>query len=70
MLKLQMKTMLVTFFVKGIIHFEFIPQGQSTKLIVWKYWSGYTKLCVENGLNFGPVIGFSTMTMLQHTKYC
>jgi hypothetical protein len=29
---------------------------QSTKLIAWKYWSGYVDLCVEKGLNFGPTI--------------
>jgi hypothetical protein len=34
----QMNTMLIAFFdIKGIYHFEFIPQGQSTKLITWKY---------------------------------
>jgi hypothetical protein len=48
MSKLQLQTMLITFFdLKGIVHFEFIPQGQSAKLITWKYLSGYMKLCVE-----------------------
>jgi len=41
-------TILVTFFdIKGIAHFEFIPQGQTSKLIIMcKYLSGYVKLCV------------------------
>jgi hypothetical protein len=56
-----MKTTLITFFdIKGIVPFEFILQGQSTSM----------KLCIENGLNFGPTIRFSTMTRLQLTKHC
>jgi hypothetical protein len=54
--KSQMETILITFFdTKGIAHFELIPQGQkqTTKLITGKCCSGYMKLCVEKGLNFG-----------------
>jgi hypothetical protein len=56
------------FDIKIIVHFEFIPQGQWTELIMWKYRSSYVKLCVDKGLNFAPTIGFSTMTMLRITR--
>jgi len=40
MSKSQMKTMLITFFdMNSSVHFELIPQDQSTKLIMQKYWS-------------------------------
>jgi hypothetical protein len=41
--------MLTNFFdIKGIVRFELIPQAkQSTKLIMWKYWSGYVKPRIE-----------------------
>jgi hypothetical protein len=71
--KSQIKVIIIIFFdVKDIVHFEFIPQGQSvsqsTKLIMWKYSSGYVKLCVETGQNFGPTTGFSIIKMLQLTR--
>jgi hypothetical protein len=38
------------------------------RLIMWKYWMGYVKLCIEKGMNFGPMIGFSTTTMRQQAR--
>jgi len=57
MSKSQTKTMLITSFeIKGIVRFGVIPQGQTAELIIWKYWNGWMKLCVEKGLNFCPSI--------------
>jgi len=63
-----MKAILITFFnIKCIVHFEFISQGQTVNQASYVEM---LKLCIEKGLNFGPVIWFSTMTVLQHTRCC
>jgi len=52
------------------VHFEFIPQDQTVNgAYYWKYGSGYVNLCIEEGPNFGPAIGFSTMTVLQLARH-
>jgi hypothetical protein len=62
--------MLITFFdMKGLVHFEFFPQGQTVNQAYYvKYISSNMELCTEKGMNFGPTIVFSFMTMLQLTS--
>jgi len=50
MSKSQMKTVLITFFdIKGIVHFEFIPQGQTVneayyvEILKWLFETIYRK---------------------------
>jgi hypothetical protein len=67
MSKSQIKSMLITFF--DITSNSFHKAKMLAKLIIWKYLSGYVKLCIEKGLNFGLMIGFSTMAMLNLTRH-
>jgi hypothetical protein len=58
--KSQAKTMFISFLdIKGTAHFESIAQGQTVKQA---YYS------IAKGLNFGPAIGLSTMTIFQLTR--
>jgi hypothetical protein len=60
MSKSQIQTMLINFFdIKG----QTVNQAYYVETV-----SSYVKLCVDEGLNFGPTIGFSTVTKLQLTR--
>jgi hypothetical protein len=61
-----MKKMLITFFdIKGIVNFEIIPQGET---VSQAYYVEILKPYIEKTLNFGPTIGFSTITMSHLTR--
>jgi hypothetical protein len=64
----HIKIMLIAFFdIKGTVHSEFIPQGQSVNKACYME---ILKRGVGKGLNSGPTIGFSTTLMVQLTRRC
>jgi len=70
--KSRVKTMLLPFLdIRAIVHYEFIPTGQSTKFTIWKYWKGCVKKLDRNDLNFLPTThGSCIMTMHLLTRHC
>jgi hypothetical protein len=66
-----MKTVLITFFhIKGIVHIELIPQGHTVNQAYYVETLKWLHEAVHRrSLNFGPAVGFSTMTMLQLTRH-
>jgi acyl-CoA thioesterase FadM len=67
----QMKTVIVTFFdISGTVHFEFIAQVQTVNQANYvEIMKWLVEAVLKKGMNFGPVIGFSTMTMLRLTGH-
>jgi hypothetical protein len=56
--------LLTCFYTRGIIHYEFVPIGQSIKFTIWKYWEGCVKKLVENDPNFLPTTHGSCITTM------
>ena len=70
--KSNVKTMLICFFdIKGFVHFEFVPQGQTVnEQFCLKCSSDCVMLCEENAPNCGgQVSGFCITTMLPPTQH-
>jgi hypothetical protein len=63
--KSQMKTIPITFLhIKRIVHFGFIPQGQTVnQAYVVETMKQLHEAARRRGPDFGPTIGFATMTM-------
>jgi hypothetical protein len=61
----------ITFFdIKGIVHFGFIVQGQTVNQAYYMETMKWLHEAVcRKSLNFGPMIGFSTMTILMLTRH-
>jgi len=70
--KSRVKTMLLTFSdIRGIVHYEFVPTGQSTRFTIWKYWKGCMKKLDGNDPNFLPTThGSCITTMHLLTRHC
>jgi hypothetical protein len=66
----HVKIMLITLFdIKVIVHFEFIPQCQTVNQAYYVEMLKQLHEAVHReGLNFGPVIEFSIMTIPQITR--
>jgi hypothetical protein len=59
------------FYIIGIVHYEFVPTGQSTKFTSWKYWKGWVKKLHRNDPNFLPTTrGSCVTTMHLLTWHC
>jgi len=55
--------------VKSIIYFEFIPQGYTINHTYFmEILRQLHEAVLRKGLNFGPVMGISTTTVLQLTR--
>ena len=64
--------MLLTFFdIRGIVQYEFVPTGQSTKFTICKYWKGCMKKLDGNDPNFLPTThGSCNTTVHLLTQRC
>ena len=57
--------------IRGMVHYEFVPTGQSTKFTTWKYWKDCVKKLDGNDPNFLPTThGSCITTMHLLTRHC